>query len=77
MTNRDWLNNMSQIDRFNLLIKATHYCPLYLIGEEVECRERCERYRDKRDNGGFDFTCYACIAAWLNEEHKGRRNNET
>ena len=43
MTNREWLNNMSMIDRLNILINATDNCVLYLLGVMPEDTERCER----------------------------------
>lgn len=70
MTNREWLNNMSMIDRLNILINATDNCVLYLLGVMPEDTERCERFH--LTSKSFDDTCYNCVAAWLNEM---KRNN--
>lgn len=70
MTNREWLNNMSMIDRLNILINATDNCVLYLLGVMPEDTERCERFH--LSSKSFNDTCYNCVAAWLNET---KRNN--
>lgn len=67
MKNRDWLNNMAMIDRFNLMIKHSLDCPLSLIGVPMSVTNgRCKKYG--LDCKTINDVCYGCVSAWLNEE---------
>lgn len=62
MRNRDWLNNMALIDMLSYISDHIEECLVYRIEnwdiEKIE--DCCEKY---------EWDCYKCIAAWLNEKH--------
>jgi len=62
MKNRDWLNNMALIDMLNIINERFDGCFVYRMEEQDfnSIDGRCEKY---------NWDCYKCIAAWLNEEN--------
>lgn len=61
MRNRDWLSKMALIDLLNIINERFDGCFVYRIEEQDfnSIDGRCEKY---------NWDCYKCIAAWLNEE---------